>query len=387
MDPLLIDLFSAYFSARKNKRNTLSALEFELNYEKEIFKLYQELKSGNYEISKSTAFIIFDPVQREIIASSFRDRVIHHLIFNYINPIFEPTFIYDSYSCRKNKGTHFGIKRINKFIKSCSNNYQNNCYVLKLDLSGYFMNISHNILYKKIEKKILRNKNICNFDYQLILKLIKKIIFYNYTKNCLIKGNFKNWQGLPKNKSLFFAKKNCGLPIGNLTSQLFSNIYLNDLDHFIKRKLKIKYYGRYVDDLIIIHKDKNYLKNLKITIEKYLKDNLNLELNYKKNYLQDYYRGFKFLGVIIKSYRIYISNRIKHSFYIKIGKINNIIKNNEINVKNKAILSVINSYLGIIKHYNSYNLRKKMLASRFCNSFFNGYRINNSNYYKVIILL
>lgn len=249
------------------------------------------------------------------------------------------------------------------------------------------MNISHNILYKKIEKKILRNKNICNFDYQLILKLIKKIIFNNYTKNCLIKGSFKNWQGLPKNKSLFFAKKNCGLPIGNLTSQLFSNIYLNDLDHFIKRKLKIKYYGRYVDDLIIIHKDKNYLKNLKITIEKYLKDNLNLELNYKKNYLQDYYRGFKFLGVIIKPYRIYISNRIKHSFYIKIGKINNIIKNNEINVKSKAILSVINSYLGIIKHYNTYNLRKKMLASRFCNSFFNGYRINNSNYYKVIILL
>ena len=158
MDQLLIDLFLAYFSARKNKRNTLSALEFELNYEKEIFKLYQELKSGNYEISKSSAFIIFDPVQREIIASSFCDRVIHHLIFNYINSIFEPTFIYDSYSCRKNKGTHFGIKRVSKFIKSCSNNYQNNCYVLKLDLSGYFMNINHNILYKKIEKKKGRGK-------------------------------------------------------------------------------------------------------------------------------------------------------------------------------------------------------------------------------------
>jgi len=385
MDQLLIDLFLAYFSARKNKRNALSPLEFELNYEKEIFKLYQELKSGNYEISKSSAFIIFDPVQREIIASSFRDRVIHHLIFNYINPIFEPTFIYDSYSCRKNKGTHFGIKRVSKFIKSCSNNYQNNCYVLKLDLSGYFMNINHNILYKKIEKKILENKNICNFDYQLILKLIKKIIFNNYAKNCLIKGSFKNWQGLPKNKSLFFAKKNCGLPIGNLTSQLFSNVYLNDLDHFIKRKLKIKYYGRYVDDLIIIHKDKNYLKNLKIIIEKYLKNNLNLKLNYKKNYLQNYYKGFKFLGVIIKPYRIYLSNRIKHNFYIKIRKINNIIKNNEINVKSKAILSVINSYLGIIKHYNTYNLRKKILTKIFCKSLFNSYRVNNSNYYKVII--
>ena len=215
MDQLLIDLFQAYFNARKNKRNTVSALEFELNYEKEIIKLYQELKDGSYKISKSIIFIIFDPVQREIVASSFRDRVVHHLIYNYINPIFEPTFIYDSYSCRKGKGTLYGIRRVNHFIKSCSNNYKKEAYILKLDISGYFMSINKEILWNKIKKTLIKNKNKCNFDFSLTLSLIKRVVFHDYTKNHIIRGSKDDWMGLPKSKSLFFAKNNCGLPIGN----------------------------------------------------------------------------------------------------------------------------------------------------------------------------
>jgi retron-type reverse transcriptase len=363
-DQLLIDLFSAYFSARKNKRNTLSALEFEINYEKEIIKLHQELKNNSYQISKSFAFVVFDPVQREIIASSFRDRVIHHLIFNYINPLFEPLFIHDSYSCRKNKGTSYGIKRVEHFLKACSNNYQNNCYVLKLDLSGYFMSINLDILYYKIKEKILKNKNKCNFDIELILDLIKKIVFHDYTKKCCIKGNINDWRGLPKNKSLFYARRKHGLPIGNLTSQLFSNIYLNEFDHFVKRKLKFKYYGRYVDDFIVIHKDKEFLKDAVKIIKKYLEENLNLKINTKKIYLQKYYKGFKFLGVIIKPFRVYINNRTKNNFYLKIREINNMVKNDEVSIKKDMILSSLNSYLGIMKHHNTYNLRKKTLTTK-----------------------
>lgn len=333
MDQLLIDLFSAYFSARKNKRNTLSALEFELNYEKEILKLYQELKDGSYEISKSIMFIIFDPVQREIVASSFRDRVVHHLIFNYINSIFEPTFINDSYSCRKGKGTLYGIKRINKFIRSCSNNYNKKTYILKLDISGYFMSINKEILWNKIKSTLIKNKNKCNFDFYLILSLIKKVVFHDYTKNYIIRGIKDDWTGLPGSKSLFFAKNNCGLPIGNLTSQLFSNIYLNEFDHFIKRRLKIKYYGRYVDDFIIIHKDKEFLKNVIKFIKEYLKESLGLKINTKKIYLQEYYKGFRFLGVIIKPFRVYVNNRTKNNFYLKIREINSVIKNNEASIK------------------------------------------------------
>ncbi len=370
MDQLLIDLFSAYFSARKNKRNTLSALEFELNYEKEILKLHQELKDGTYKISKSIVFVIFDPVQREIIASSFRDRIIHHLVFNYINPIFEPSFIYDSYSCRKNKGTLFGIKRINKFIRSCSDNYKKDAYILKLDISGYFMNINKKILWKKIERALLKNKNKCNFDFSLITSLLKKIVFHDYTKNYSIRGRGSDWEGLPKNKSLFLAKKNKGLPIGNLTSQLFSNIYLNSFDNFIKRDLKFKYYGRYVDDFILINNNKKDLKNSIFQIKKYLKEELELEINKKKIYLQHLKKGVDFLGIIIRSYRVYIKNRTKHNFYKKINKVNNLVNNKKQQLDKDGILSSINSYLGIMKHYNAYNLRKKVLTTKFSSTFF-----------------
>lgn len=388
MDQLLVDLFQAYFNTRQNKRNTLSALEFELNYEKEILKLYKELKDGSYEIGKSIIFIISDPVQREIVASSFRDRVVHHLIFNYINPIFEPTFIHDSYSCRKGKGTLYGIKRVNKFIRSCSNNYNKKTYILKLDISGYFMSINKEILWNKIKSTLLKNKNKCSFDFLLILFLIKKVVFHDYTKNYIIRGSKDDWAGLPRSKSLFFAKNNCGLPIGNLTSQLFSNIYLNDFDQFIKRKLKIKYYGRYVDDFIIISNNKDKLKKLIYYIKKYLTIELGLEINHKKMYLQDFKKGVDFLGFIIMPHRIYIRNRIKSNFYLKIKEINNIIKKDDYE-KNKSniVLSIVNSYLGTMKHGNTYNLRKETLITKLHSSFFNFFKIDNSreDYYLKIV--
>ncbi len=362
MDQLLIDLFSAYFSARKNKRNTIASLEFELNYEKEILKLYQEIKNGSYKISKSIIFIVHSPVQREIVASSFRDRLIHHLIFSYINPIFEKKFIYDSYSCRKNKGTLFGIKRINKFIRSCSDNYNKEAYILKLDISGYFMSINKEILWNKIKNTLLKNKDKCSFDFYLILSLIKKIVFHNYTKNYIIRGNKDDWKGLPKSKSLFLSKNNCGLPIGNLTSQLFSNIYLNEFDHFVKRDLKFKFYGRYVDDFIIISNSKGKLKKSVYYIKKYLITELNLEINQKKIYLQSFKNGVSFLGVIIKPYRIYIKNRTKNNFYRKTISINKKLKKMDIEKTDQlSLISSINSYLGLLKHYNTYNLKKKIL--------------------------
>ncbi len=125
----LEDIFNAYFEARKNKRNTLNALAFEINYETKLFQLYEEIISGNYKISTSICFINFSPVQREIFAADFRDRIVHHLVFRYINPLFEKIFIHDSYSCRKEKGTHYGIKRINRFISQCSKNYTEDCFI------------------------------------------------------------------------------------------------------------------------------------------------------------------------------------------------------------------------------------------------------------------
>lgn len=183
---LLEDLFTAYYDARRNKRNTANQLKFELRLEDNLLRLYHQLKNRTYHPGRSVAFIIDKPVKREVFAASFTDRVIHHLYFNYINEICERTFINDCYSCRKGRGTLYGIRRLEHYIRSCSQNYTRECYVLKLDLSGYFMSIDRRRLYEKIVimlNKYADRKNIDGrryreaLDYDLILYLTREIVF------------------------------------------------------------------------------------------------------------------------------------------------------------------------------------------------------------------
>ncbi|RLC23210.1 MAG: hypothetical protein DRJ29_14415 [Bacteroidetes bacterium] len=298
-------------------------------------------------------------VKREIFAADFRDRVVHHYIYNHLSPLFEKVFINDCYSCRKGKGTHYGIKRIDHFIRSCSKNYSRDCHILKLDIKGYFMSINRNILYEKV---ILYNSTKIDFDIQLVTTLIKQTIFNDPTQNCKVKGLKKDWSGLPKSKSLFYAKHNCGLPIGNLTSQLFGNVYLNEFDHWVKKFLGIKYYGRYVDDFILIHEDKSYLQSLIEPIATYLDNELNLQLHPNKIYLQHYSKGVKYLGAVIKPHRIYIANRTKGQFYESIRRQNQVIRTSSLDIELKQkFISSINSYLGITRHYRTYKIRRGMI--------------------------
>ncbi|PLX21398.1 hypothetical protein C0584_02695 [Candidatus Parcubacteria bacterium] len=203
---LLEDIFKAYYDARQNKRSKKSSLEFEIDYEKKLFELYEDIKKRKYEPQKSIAFIVNKPVKREIFAADFRDRVVHHLIFNYINSVFEKHFIKDSYSCRVGKGTSYGIRRADKFIRSCSENYSKDCWILKLDIQGYFMSIDKNILYEKIEVRLRKIKYL-EFDINLILYFIRKTIFHNSTKNCIVKGKKKTGSDYQCLKVYFFRKK------------------------------------------------------------------------------------------------------------------------------------------------------------------------------------
>jgi len=224
--------------------------------------------------------------------------------------------------------------------------------------------MDRSILYRKVEKTLNRFSSVANFDIDLILWLIRKIIFNDPTKTSIIKGKRDNWKGFPKNKSLFFAGKNKGLPIGNLTSQLFGNVYLNEFDHFIKNKLGYKYYGRYVDDLVITCQNKEYLKSAIPLLREYLRNELLLELHQNKIYFQHFSRGVNFLGTVIKPYRIYIRNRIKGNFYRKIQYWNNLLSDETAEFTKEILrqfLSSMNSYLGIMKHYNTHKIRKKML--------------------------
>jgi retron-type reverse transcriptase len=186
----LEELFDAYFNCRSNKRNTANAIAFEVDYESNLVKLVEEINNGSYQIGRSIAFIVNKPVKREIFAANFRDRVVHHLIFNKLNPLFEKKFIHDSYSCRVGKGTHFGIQRINKFIRQCSANYTKDCYILKLDLQGFFMSINKNILFEKLEHFIQQKYKAP--DKELIIELCRKVIFNDPTQNCTIKGKRSN---------------------------------------------------------------------------------------------------------------------------------------------------------------------------------------------------
>ncbi len=364
------ELFYAYFSCRKNKRNTHNALKFEVDYEYNLFLLKEEIENGTYSPGRSIAFIVNKPVKREIFAADFRDRVVHHWLINKLNPLFENLFIPNSYACRVGKGTHYGVAHVNQFIKECSENYTKNCYILKLDIQGFFMHINRIILVNSLKKFVYSNYH--QPDINLVIELLEKVIFNAAAENCFIKGKKKDWKGLPNIKSLFHSPKNCGLPIGNLTSQVFANFYMHTLDAHMKNELSICYYGRYVDDFVIVHQDKEFLKSLLPKLSNFLLSTLQLTLHPNKIYLQHYSKGVKFLGTIIKPNRIYIANRTKGNFFNAIEKQNRIILENKPSKEDKdAFLSSMNSYLGIMKHYKSYKLRKRMIFKRLSGYWFN----------------
>jgi len=232
------------------------------------------------------------------------------------------------------------------------------------------MHINKNILLAELNQFIECKYH--NSDKIILLELCQKIINYNPTRNCIVKSKRSEWHGLPPDKSLFHSANNCGLPIGNLTSQVFANFYLNLFDHFIKHDLGIRYYGRYVDDFVIVDQDKAYLKSLIPVIKSTLQERLGLTLHPDKIYLQHYTKGVEFLGSVIKPHRIYIANRTKGNFHAAIMKQNVIVRESKPNKKQEAaFLSSMNSYLGIMIHRKSYKLRRKMLFTTLSNWWWN----------------
>jgi hypothetical protein len=390
-EELLEYLFLAYYEARKHKRNTVNQLRFEINLEKEIFALADEILARKYELRPSICFVIAKPVKREIFAADFRDRVVHHLVCGYINPILEKQFIPDSYSCRKGKGTLYGIKRVASFIEECSENYTKDCYILKLDIQGYFMSMDKNILWRQLQEML----SVRHFGldpqspkYSVTNYLLEKIIFNDPRQNCIVKGVRSDWEGLPKSKSLFHSPENCGLPIGNLTSQLFSNVYLHAFDIFIKNDLNLKYYGRYVDDFVIIGNSKEFLKNIISRVNEFLHTELKLTLHKHKIYFQHYSKGVLFLGACIKPHRLYAGNRLKKNFNRAVSETEQMLskksEEKHIDVFSLTFLRAsLNSYLGILRHFRSYNIRKKMLLEKPRQLFKYGYMTNGMEVFKL----
>ena len=384
---LVKDVFRAYFDARKNKRNTNNQLEFEMNFEHNLFALASEIQQRTYTIGRSICFIVNNPVKREIFAADFRDRVVHHLIFNRINPIVERQLISDCYSCRKGLGTAFGVERLQHHMRSVTNNHTREAYVLKLDIQGYFMSIDRRILWETVSQMLRKANNKGQLArYEETMYLLHKVIFNDPTEECRFKSSPKSWNDLPESKSLFHSEECCGLPIGNLTSQLFSNIYLQGFDNWVKRDLKMKHYGRYVDDFYVLHNDKSVLIEIKDRMTEYLKENYGLVVHPNKIYLQDINHGVTFLGAHIKPHRKYIRHRslgvirhnlrmVDHSIQERKGEI---LDNNELYV----LRSRFNSYLGHLSQFKTYNIRKEMWKE---STGYKRYFQINSNYKKISI--
>ncbi len=362
-EQLLADLYQAYYDARSHKRNKPYQVRFEANLEQNLNCLCDELYNRVYKSLPSSCFIITDPKKREVFAADFRDRIVHHLYYNYTHEMYERSFIYDSYSCIKGRGTHFGIKRLEEHIRKESQGYAEPCYVLKMDISGYFMRINRARLLEICLNTIARMarhrvKKHCRelwaeeVDIEFVGYLTQEIVMLNPMENCILRGRASDWDDLPYNKSLFHSPDGCGLPIGNLTSQLFSNVYLNVLDQYVKRELRCRHYGRYVDDFYVVSADKKYLIEVSIAIKQYLQDRLELMINDGKTKIVSVWEGVEFLGAYVKPYRQYASKQMVDRIRLKLRKLD---------LKDKVKLEVsLNSFCGLLSHGRNYNLRKKL---------------------------
>jgi hypothetical protein len=356
------ELVAAYHDCQRHKRKTANAMKFEIDECNLLYKLWVDLNSKTYEIGKSITFIVTKPVKREVFAADFRDRIVHHLIIGRTNDLFENNFIDDSYSCRDNKGVEYGVLQCKRQIEECTENYTKKAYILKCDLKSFFMSIDKNILFDKLKNFLTESGKFNERDLEYNLWLINRVVFNNPTMSCVFKQPKYMWKGLPTNKSLFYCDDYHGLPIGNLTSQIFANFYLSDFDHWVKEELGCKYYGRYVDDFFIISQDKEFLKDCRKKIMEKVKE-FGVTLHPNKCYMQDITKGIQFIGTIIKPNRTYIISRTVGSLYNKLDEYKEEFEKypNDIELIHK-LASTLNSYLGFMIHRNSFNIRAKIFT-------------------------
>jgi len=340
----------AYFECRRRKRKTSYATEFEFQLEKNLYDLFLDLQSEQYEIGQSIAFVVEQPKIREIWAATFRDRVVHHIIYNRLYPRFAPGFIRNSFACIPERGSLDGSDRLWSGMRSITNNWKRDSYFLGGDVRNFFVSIHKPTLFDILKKKISED---------WLLKLTEKVLFHDPRKNCFIKSKPELFAHVPRHKSLWCTEDDRALPIGNLTSQFFANVYLNELDQFVKHRLRIPYYYRYVDDFVVLHDSPKVLNKYFDQIQDFLSDKLKLELHPFKKRIGRLDQGIDFVGYFHKPYRRYTRKRTVNKLRSKITQ----WKKSPEPFENETLFrlrSSVNSYLGLMRHTDSYELRKSI---------------------------
>lgn len=307
------NLFQAWNEFKKGKRKKKDVQVFERYLEDNLFELHNRLKTKTYKHGNYQSFYVHDPKQRHIHKASVKDRVIHRLLYKYLYRLFDKNFIYDSYSCRLKKGTHKVVKKLEQFTRKVSKNYTKPCWVLKLDIKKFFVSVDHQILMDLLIKKI-KNKDI--------LWLLKQVI-----------DSFQS-----------------GIPLGNVTSHVFANICMNELDQFIKHNLKIKYYLRYADDFVIISSKRVDFAQYLEPVVSFLNDRLKLFLHPKKIILRKLDWGIDFLGYIVLPHYRLPKTKTKRRIFKKLKE----------KIYSENFNQSLQSYLGYLSHVNSYKVVQEL---------------------------
>ncbi|MGE8452497.1 MAG: RNA-directed DNA polymerase [Pseudomonadales bacterium] len=287
------DLVQAYYDCRRSKRNSDSALAFEMDLERNLIQLHDDLIAGTYRPGRSICFVVTRPKAREVWAAEFRDRIVHHLLYNHIGPRIERSFIADSCACIKGRGTLYAAKRLESKIRSASENWSKPTFYLKLDLANFFVSIN---------KQVLRRQLAARISEPWWLALAEQILMHDPREDYEVRSPAHLFNRVPQHKRLTAQPAHLGLPIGNLSSQFFANVYLDALDQFAKHQLKAKHYVRYVDDFVFLHESPQQLNQWLAQVEAFL-PGLGARLNPTKTILQPVDRGVDFVGHVIKPWR------------------------------------------------------------------------------------
>ena len=374
-EQLLFDLYIAFVDAARHKHKMAYVVKFERNLRQNLEELCDDLLTRRYVAQPSKCFIVNYPKKREVFAAMFRDRIVHHLYFRYIHQLFERTFIADSYSCIEGRGTHYGISRLRQHIRQASQNWQQPAYALSLDIRGYFMHIDRqrllNIATDSLRKKATHKVGMTDDvpipsgvlltpatrwqdirDFEFLLWLTEQIVMLDPMEHCIIVGDESDWDDIDHAKCMRFVEPGLALPIGNLTSQLLSNVYLNPFDQFVKRDILCRYYSRYVDDSTQIDADREWLLAQVPREREFLADELGLRLHMGKLHIREVHQGVEFLGAFLKPYRDYISNKTLERMTRNITSL-------DLSDISHAEAS-INSYMGVLSHTSSYRIRQQL---------------------------
>ena len=345
------EFIQAYKDCRKRKTNTRAHGRFIRHFDTFLIDLHRSVNSGAFEPSAARVFAITNPKPREVWAAQFHDRVVHHAIYNRILDRFHRRFIVDTYACLPDRGVLYGVNRIHKFIRSASEDFTYPVYVLQADLDNFFVSI---------DRCILETQTLDFVPEPVLRQLLSVIIHHDVANDYILSGDPSQLDLIPSYKSLFYAPAGKGLPIGNLTSQLLANVYLNPLDQFIKHRLKVRYYGRYVDDIILIGKDPEYLCECFKHIQDKAWNTLELKFHPDKTKLLPVEKGVDFCGSRILPYHVLTRDRTLRS-------LKRVAKEYEDIDGLEQLLSweqSMNSYLGSVRHARTRNFRKT-IGSRY----------------------